>query len=102
MTDRLRIEIYQTIIERKEVVKVRPENLQAIANWTGGTVKDIQSPEETASVTLMIPTLSGALTANIGDLVVKDYDTGRFEIYDESRFLKHYKPVGIRQNGINR
>lgn len=68
-----------------------PEELQEIAEWAGSKVTTgVDRIHE-----VEVPTKMGPFYARTGDWIVKEGDSGYFQVLDDETFRKVYERVGI-------
>lgn len=84
---------YRLMPNDLEAIKVKPDNLQAVADWCGGEVFPNPKDEQgNADSYLYIPNTQGNLTAEVGTYVTRD-TRGRFGVITAKRFESRYTPV---------
>jgi hypothetical protein len=83
---------------RLEVVELTRENLGEAATWCGARINDIRDPSS-----IGVPSLYGAIDAEVGSFITKELETGRFLIMTKEHLDAEYSRVGRRQDGfVNR
>ena len=83
MGNSLRISRYQRKPAHVDAVKVNPENVMQVAQWSGGYYRHRNNA-------IYIPTLDGRLKAEPGDWIVKD-ENGNIVAYTNKQFLERFK-----------
>lgn len=76
------------------------KDLEEAAKWCGGEVSEYQFHDGLDKV-LLYPTIHGGGKARIGHYLVKNRDTGRFQVMNAEEFEIDYHEVGKRQDGIS-
>lgn len=74
----------------KEAWTVTYGSMKEIAQWCGGDVIQVNDLDQSY---IQIPHTSENLCARPKDTVVKDVETGKFEVWDTDIWLKHYELV---------
>jgi hypothetical protein len=87
---------------RLEVVEVTRENLTEVAAWCGGQVNDIRNvlSDSLNSGSIGVPSLYGAIDAEVGNFVAREVETGKFSVMSREHLDNEYQRVGVRQDGI--
>lgn len=88
--------------ERIEAVELTQANLSEVASWCGGrleNIRNVMSDNITAS-SIGVPSLYGALSAEIGTFVVRNAETGVFGVMTREHLENEYQRIGLRQDGI--
>lgn len=92
----MEIKHYRVKSDNQEAIEVTRTNMSAIAKWSGGAVMEGMGMEGGAKGDyLYIPTLTGPISAEIGEIVAKD-SSGKFNVYNKDKFLARYEEVGLR------
>lgn len=97
--DRRWVKRYSTTPEVVEAAQVTKENMEDLAKWCGGEVRE--SHDEAVVPFLMIPTIAGALPARVGEWLLKNTYTNRLVVLSQRQFeAKKFHEVGLRQDGL--
>lgn len=89
------IKRYSTTPEVVEAARVTTSNLEELARWCGGDVREDQSHDVGVFKYVLVPSIGGALWAKLGWWLVKHLDTGRFDVKSEKEF-EAFHLVGLR------
>lgn len=89
------IKRYSTTPEVVEAAQVTENNLEELARWCGGEVREKQSHDEGVVKYVLVPSIEGALWTKPGWWLVKYVDTGRFTVKSEKEF-EAFHLVGLR------
>lgn len=100
MTGRLALPIgeFQVKPDRIQAVRLTRENVQHAANWCGGRVgEEPKSSDPTdVYVYLIVPTIDGNVSVNIGDWVIRFHNKGSFAGMTDENFQRKYQQTGVR------
>lgn len=92
---------YSTTPEVVEAARLDKDNEQELARWCGGQSSNEQTPDGVEDY-LKVPTIKGVLKAYRGMYVIKNIETGQFDVLTEGQFVaRKFHEVGLRQDGIN-
>ena len=98
MTGRLALQIgeFQVKPDRIQAVRLTRENVEHAANWCGGRVgEEPKSSDPTDVYTyLIVPTIDGNVSVNIGDWVIRFHNKGSFAGMTNENFQRKYQQVG--------
>lgn len=85
---------------RLQVVEITQENISEVATWCGGRIEHSHNvmSNTTTPQTIGVPSLYGAISADIGSFVAREADTGRFTVMTKEHLEQEYQQVGIRDN----
>lgn len=94
---------YQKKPETLEVVELTQTNLVEVATWCGGRIEDIRNvmSNSTTATGIGVPSLYGAISAEVGVFVVRNRETGVFGVMTKEHLENEYQRVGLRQDGIS-
>lgn len=93
---------YRKNPETIEAVELTRDNLVAVATWCGGRLENIQNvmSDKISASSIGVPSLYGAISADIGTFVVRIQETGAFSVMTREHLDKEYQRFGLRQDGI--
>ena len=88
--------------ENLEVIELTRENLVQVATWCGGRVNDIRNimSDAVASTSIGVPSLYGAIDAEVGSFIARNSETGKFSVMTKEHLEQEYIRRGLRQDGI--
>jgi hypothetical protein len=87
---------------RVEVVEITKDNIVEVATWCGGRINHIRNVMSSDLIpdTIGVPSLYGAISADIGSFVARELETGRFSVMTKDHLEQEYQQVGMRHDGI--
>lgn len=95
------IKMYSTTPETVQAATITDQNLEDLARWCGGEVREGSNPKEGQYKYIVVPHFSGALFGRIGSILVKNQANNRFYVMTTNQFEdKQYHEIGLRQDGF--